>query len=75
MLWAESMLRGSIDKDGIKPKKELFTAMNEPSDFKENVITHKVGLLRWIKEFKKCQCTYYWNKDDKKPFFHYIIKR
>lgn len=74
LLWAEAMLYGSIDRSKILPKQDPFTAMNEPTDFKENVLSQKVGFLKWMSEFKDCECTYYWDKRDKKPFFHYIIK-
>lgn len=75
LLWAESMLKGKIDKESILPQQEVFTAMNEPTDFRESVVARKVGFFKWFKEFKNCKCTYYWNRKDYKPFLHYLIKR
>lgn len=75
LLWAKSMLKGHIDESEIHPRQDVFTAMNEPTDFRENVLTRKESFFKWFKEFKTCDCTYYWNKKDWKPFFHYLIKK
>lgn len=73
-LWAKATLEGRLDLSGIKPLSE-FTAMVEPDDFIENVLKQKkVGLRKWIGEVKKSKC-YYYNKNDKSPFFHYLWMR
>ena len=71
-LWAKAMLEGKLDLSNIKQLDE-YTAMVEPDDFMANVIkTKKVGLLQWIREVRKCKCTYYFNRKDKSPFFHFL---
>jgi len=75
VLWAQAMLDGHIDQDKICPLQDKFTAMTEPDDFAESVITHKVGLSQWIKEFKGSKCRFYYDKDDPKPFFRYLLAR
>lgn len=73
-LWAKSTLQGSIDYSRILPQETVFTAMNEPSDFKENVPSHKVGFFKWLSQMRGAQCRYYYSKDDPKPFYAYLFK-
>lgn len=73
-LWAKATLEGRIDYDSIHPEEKVFTAMVEPSDFKENVLTRKVGLFKWVKQMRACKCKFYYTKDDPKPFWSYIFK-
>lgn len=70
-LWAKATLEGKLDLSKIKPLDE-FTAMVEFPDFMENVKTRKVSLMQWVRDLKGCKCLYYYNKDDKSPFYHYF---
>lgn len=70
-LWAQATLDGKLDLSDRTPLKE-FTAMVEPDDFMVNVIREKkVGLFQWIKEVRNSVC-YYYNSNDKSPFYHYM---
>lgn len=68
-LWAESMLTGQISKRNYREIPAGFTAMAEISDFKDRVLTCKIGLIEWIRQVKKCNCTFYYNKVDSAPFW------
>lgn len=39
-----------------------------------NVINHKVGLLKWLYQFNRAGCLYFWDKDDMKPFYSELSK-
>lgn len=74
--WAKSTLAGRILYEEMNLKKDIFKAMVEPEDLILNVfINKKVKLSQWIKDVKSCECLYYYNKNDKSPFFHYINRR
>lgn len=69
IIWAKSMLSGRLECDDVKLMTEHFTAMNEIGDFKEFAFSKNVGIIKWLKEFHDCNCTYYYNKKDKAPFW------
>lgn len=70
-LWAKATIEGRLDLSQTKPLAE-FTAMVEPADFIVNVIKEKkVGALKWVKELRNCECLYFYNKNDKRPFYSY----
>lgn len=73
-LWAKSTLQGGIDYSSIRSQETVFTAMNEMSDFKENVPSRKIGFFKWLGQMRKAQCKYYYSKDDPKPFYAYLFK-
>lgn len=63
--WAKATLQGNVNSN-IHLRKTPFTAMVEPIDF-GFVIKRKVSLLKWLKDLKKCDCLFYYNKHDIKP--------
>ena len=69
--WAKSMLLGRIPYEEMNLRMESFKAMLEPADFRGNV--KKIGVRQWIKDLKSTECLYYYNKNDKSPFWHYFI--
>jgi D-aspartate ligase len=69
--WAKSMLLGRIPYEEMNLRMEPFKAMLEPADFRGNV--KKIGVRQWIKDLKSTECRYYYNKNDKSPFWHYFI--
>lgn len=70
-LWAKATIEGRLDLSQTEPLAE-FTAMVEPADFIVNVIKEKkVGVLKWVKELRDCECLYFYNKKDKRPFYSY----
>ena len=74
--WAKSTLLGRIPYEEIQLIKEPFTAMQEPDDFAINVLNNrKIKFSQWKKEAKGCKCHYFYNKNDKSPFYHYVFFR
>ena len=69
-LWAESMLSGKIpERAAFAP----FRAMVEPIDYGKRVEDGKISLAGWLKDFRECQCTYYYNANDPAPYETLLI--
>lgn len=73
--WCSAMLEGDKHKPIYRDVPVDFTAMVEISDFKTRVIGRKCGLGRWIKDVKECDCTFYYQKGDKKPFRTAVLSK
>lgn len=73
--WIKSQLEGNNHKPIVLPIKKDFTAMSEFSDFKVRVMHKKIKFNEWKKQFKTCDCTFYYDKKDKKPFRHALINK
>ncbi len=69
VIWAESMLSGKPETEGITLSSEPFTAMSELADFNEHVRHGNLSLWQWLKDFHNCPCTFIYDKSDRKPFF------
>ena len=72
--WAVSTLENRLLVDDFKPK-ESFSAMNDFSDLKDIVKTKDVSLITWLKEYLSTDCHYYFNKQDPKPFWFYLLNK
>lgn len=68
-MFALSTLQGKIDSSPENIKKLPFSLMYAVTDFKLNVLTHKVSLWRWVREFLSVDCLFYYNRHDMKPFW------
>ena len=73
VLWAQSMIDGTIDQRCYK-KIEKFERMVEPVDYQKRVVERQYPIEKWLMEFKKAKCKYYYNENDLKPFFLMIEK-
>ena len=73
--WARWTLAGGIDTSDLTLRQTPFMGMHEPSDFKENVLSRKVGLLKWLWQFHKCECTYYFNWKDNMPIVNSLFSK
>lgn len=65
--WAESMLMNHIvspPKETIKP---YFTALNEPGDFGQSVVTKKISVWQWLKDLHGADMLYFYNSKDPLP--------
>ncbi len=71
-IWAKGCLTEKINRDEFTLRQEPFTAMAEYDDFASSVLTGQISVFKWIKEFFKTDCTYYFDKSDPKPFFFAI---
>lgn len=65
--WCSAMLEGDTHKPVYTDVPTGFTAMVEISDFKTRVAGRRCGIGQWIKDVKNCNCTFYYDKNDKKP--------
>lgn len=74
-LWAEGMLAKQIRPDTYQKIHENFNAMVDFPDFKHRVLGRKISVFQWLKEWKNCDCTFYYNKRDRKPFFAYLLSK
>lgn len=68
-MFALSTLQKHVDNSLENIKKLPFSLMYSVTDFKLNVLTGKVSLWRWIREFLTVDCLFYFNKHDMKPFW------
>lgn len=73
-IWAKSTIHGCLCLDGVSTTKTPFKAMAELPDFSNHVIKGSTSLKQWIKDFRDCECTFFYNKEDKKPFFAIVMK-
>jgi D-aspartate ligase len=72
--WAQSTLLGSIQEETTKPIKDEYTAIVELNDYYDFVRTKRIGLSQWIKDLRQTDCLYYYNKNDKRPFYVFLYK-
>lgn len=72
--WAVSTLDNKLYLDGFKYL-ESFDAINDFSDFKDNLKLRDVSIFKWFRQYKQCECKYYYNSKDKKPFYYAILKK
>lgn len=73
--WCRAMLEGESHVPVYQEIPYGFTAMLELSDFKTRVLGRKVSLWQWIKEFRNCNCTFYYDKNDMRPLRTAIISK
>ena len=66
--WAVSTLEKKLYLEDFNYK-ESFNVMQEMADFKDRVVGRRVSPFKWFKEFRNCDCTFFYNKLDTKPFW------
>ena len=64
-----------INLIGAFIEKYHLTNKVELPDFKIRVLGRKVNIFQWIKDVRKSNCTFYYDKNDRKPFFSAIISK
>ena len=75
VIWAKSTLSGHLDVSDVKITKETFTAIQEFTDFKDSVLGGAVSVKQWLKDFRNCDCPFYYNKQDNAPFWSILRKK
>lgn len=75
VLWAKAMLEGGISEEMRKKVPKGFSAMVEPTDFKERVLKRRIGLASWLLDLKRCDCRYYLGENDCKPVISFLADR
>lgn len=75
-IWIEAILGDEVHlEDYLRPVKDGFIAMVEPSDFKKRVLSKKRSLFGWIGDLAQADCRYYLGKNDLKPVISYLLGR
>ena len=75
VIWAKSILTGHLDVSDVKITKDTFTAIQEFTDFKDSVLEGEVSVKQWLKDFRNCDCPFYYNKQDNAPFWSILRKK
>lgn len=70
-LWLDAMIENKIP-DGLPKDFEPFDSMIEPVDYAKRVETGIITREHWLADFKDAKCTYYYNKNDKEPFYEML---
>lgn len=72
ILWAQTMLSGSLPENSRKEIGENFNAMVEPIDYAKRVKGGLATVGEWLKDFKQAKCAFYYNEDDIEPFYECV---
>lgn len=72
--WAVSTLENKIYKSDFHALKD-FNAINDFSDLHDVLKTKKVNIFTWLKEYFTADCHYYYNSDDSKPYWHFLMNK
>ena len=72
LIWVKANNGEDYKKEIKTPKKVIV--MPEFQDFKL-VLQRKVGILQWLKDWKRTDVFMEYASDDKRPFFQYIIDK
>lgn len=75
-MWAESTLADRIvfPEESVfapRPVKKSFTALSEPGDFGQQIVTGHTSIWRWIREVLHADMLYLYNPKDKIPAFSF----
>lgn len=65
-LWAKSMLDNHIDEQTIQVKQKKYTTLCELTSFGDT-LRHPSHFFAWLKEMKRADVLYYYNKHDLRP--------
>lgn len=68
-IWARHKVGTPVDTNSLVLNDNPFTAMAEFPDFSENVLSRKISFMKWLKDFRNCECPYVFNKKDNAPFY------
>lgn len=71
-LWIESTIDGFMPESAYVKIERPFTGMVEPIDYGKRVDTGKATLAEWLADFKDAKCLYYYNENDREPFYEMI---
>ena len=74
-LWAKGMLDGYVSDDNYIEIPKGFRAMVENMDLKDRLQTKYSSVFKWFIDFVKCDCHFFFNRHDLKPFINAFILR
>ena len=69
VLWGEAMVSGNIPADAVRQIPDGYTGIVEPIDYGKRVDTGKISAAEWLADFKDANVTYYYDRDDIKPYY------
>ena len=72
VLWAETMLTGKLPDGAYNVIKKGFTAMVEPIDYCKRVKGGRITAAQWLYDFKRCECPFYYSREDPEPFMEML---
>lgn len=75
LMFAKSIVAGKIIDEDASIQKLPFVLMDEITDFKWSVLGRKVSFFKWLKELRTADCVFYYNKQDRRPFYMYLLNR
>lgn len=80
MMWAESTLAGKIvvpeeSSYSRLPIKQYFTALNEPGDFAQSVVSGRISFWKWLSDVKKADMLYFYHPRDRFPAWSFWMHK
>ncbi len=75
LLWSKGILEKTKNEENVIKNFDPFKAMVEFDDFNNRVKTGQISVFKWIKDFRKSKCKFYYSSDDKKPFLSVIYAK
>ena len=69
ILWKKAMTEEFDAKDYYRSIKDNYHAMAEVPDFAYRVLKRRITFFQWLKERKSCECLFFKNKKDKRPYY------
>lgn len=75
LMLAKSVLANRLVLDDEHIQSLPFKYIDEFTDFKWSVLSGKVNIFKWLRDFFTSDCTFYINRKDPKPFVMYLINR
>ena len=75
LMFAKSVLANRLVLDDEHIQSLPFKYIDEFTDFKWSVLSGKVNIFKWLRDFFTSDCTFYINRKDPKPFVMYLINR
>lgn len=75
-LWTKGMLEGYVDeKENYRKIPKGFRSMVENMDLKDRIQTRNYSVIKWFYDFIRCDCRFFFNRHDIKPFINALILR
>jgi len=79
LTWARSVLDNCISRPEDGMLKSYFTAMSEPGDYGQSVVSKNISLKKWLKDLHNADMLYFYNPKDPMPaysfWFHKFFRK
>lgn len=67
MEWALAAITGHLNETSIPLRTDRYYVMNEKLDIPGMLLTRKISFPAWLRDFRRAECCYLWDKHDMKP--------